>query len=297
MEYSMGWMRDYPDIRDFAKTTDRVSSKLKVKGQTGSVKEMLTAVGIKNATRKEIIPAKLDLRKWCSPVENQGSLGSCTAHAGIAVVEYYEKRAFGKHLDGSRLFLYKTTRNLLNWQGDTGAYLRATMAAMAMFGIALEKYWPYDVNHYEKEPGAFLYALAQNYQAITYYRLDPIGTDSQMVLNSVKTHLQAGLPAMFGFTCYSSLLTGIKGQIPYPNKTEKVIGGHAVVAVGYDDTMVIKNGNGKTTGALMIRNSWGEEWGIGGYGYLPYDYILNGLAVDFWVLLKCEWIDSGNFGI
>lgn len=295
MEYSMGWMKDYPDIRDYVITTDLVSEKLK--GQSDSVKEMLTTLGIKKPTKKEVIPTKIDLSNWCSPIENQGSIGSCTAHAGIGVVEYYENRAFGKHLDGSRLFLYKTSRNLLNWKGDTGSYLRATMAAMAMFGIALEKYWPYDVKRFEEEPGAFVYAIAQNFQALTYYRLDPIGTDSQTLLKSVKTHLQAGLPSMFGFTCYSSLHSGEKGKIPYPLKTEKVIGGHAVVAIGYDDTLVIKNGSNKTTGALMIRNSWGEDWGVGGYGYLPYEYILNGLAVDFWVLLKCEWVDSGNFGL
>ena len=291
----MGWMKDYPDIRDYVITTDLVSEKLK--GQSDSVKEMLTTLGIKKPTKKEVIPTKIDLSNWCSPIENQGSIGSCTAHAGIGVVEYYENRAFGKHLDGSRLFLYKTSRNLLNWKGDTGSYLRATMAAMAMFGIALEKYWPYDVKRFEEEPGAFVYAIAQNFQALTYYRLDPIGTDSQTLLKSVKTHLQAGLPSMFGFTCYSSLHSGEKGKIPYPLKSEKVIGGHAVVAIGYDDTLVIKNGSNKTTGALMIRNSWGEDWGVGGYGYLPYEYILNGLAVDFWVLLKCEWVDSGNFGL
>ncbi|WP_026899125.1 C1 family peptidase [Daejeonella oryzae] len=297
MEYSMGWMKDYPDFRDYAISTDQVSEKLKVKGQKDSIKDMLNSVGIKSSRKKETTPSKIDLRQWCSPIENQGPLGSCTAHAGIGVVEYYENRAFGKHLDGSHLFLYKTTRNLLNWKGDTGAYLRSTMAAMAMFGIALEKYWPYDIKRFEEEPGAFLYAIAQNYQALSYYRLDPIGTDPQTILNSVKIHLQAGLPSMFGFTCYSSLYTGQNGQIPFPAKTEKVVGGHAIVAIGYDDSIVIKNGDVKTTGALMIRNSWGEQWGMEGYGYLPYEYILKGLAVDFWVLLKCEWVDSGKFGL
>ena len=249
----MGWMKDYPDIRDYAITTDLVSGKLK--GQSDSVKEMLTTLGIKKPTKKKAIPAKIDLSNWCSPIENQGSIGSCTARSEIGVVEYYENRAFGKHLDGSRLFLYKTSRNLLNWKGDTGSYLRSTMAAMAMFGIALEKHWPYDVKRFIEEPGAFVYAIAQNYQALTYYRLDAIGTDSQTLLNSVKTNLQAGLPSMFGFTCYSSLHSGEKDKIPYPLKAEKVIGGHAVVAIGYDDTLVIKNGINKTTGALMIRNS------------------------------------------
>ena len=72
---------------------------------------------------------------------------------------------------------------------------------------------------------------------------------------------------------------------------------YSVIGKRINDRIVIKNGDSKTTGALMIRNSWGEEWGTGGYGYLPYEYVLKGLAVDFWVLLKCEWIDSGNFGL
>lgn len=62
-------------------------------------------------------------------------IGSCTANAGVGLVEYFERRAFGKHLDASRLFLYKVTRNLLHLTEDTGAYLRTTMAAMALFGV------------------------------------------------------------------------------------------------------------------------------------------------------------------
>lgn len=295
--YSMGWIKDYPDIRDFAVSTDKVPAKLKLKGQSTSIKDMLKLVGIKGPQAAKTLPAKTDLREWCSPIEDQETLGSCTANAGMGVIEYFEKRSFGKHLDGSRLFLYKTTRKLLNWKGDTGAYLRSTMGAMAMFGIPLEQYWPYQVSRFDREPGAFVYALAQNYQALTYYRLDPIGATPPEILKSVKTHLGAGLPSMFGFTCYSSLYSAEEGKIPFPTMNEKVVGGHAVVAVGYDDDLVITNGDVQTKGALLIRNSWGTGWGMAGYGYLPYDYILNGLAVDFWVLLKCEWIDSGNFGL
>ncbi|MBI3391801.1 MAG: cysteine protease [Nitrospirae bacterium] len=294
----MGWLPDYPDFRDYTIEHDEVTPSLKLLGQKDSVKAMLTKVGAAKAA-KVSLPPSVDLRAWCSPIENQGSLGSCTANAGVGIVEYFERRAFGKHIDASRLFLYKVTRNMLRWTGDTGAFLRTTMGAVTLFGVPPEEYWQYVVADYDKEPAAFCYALAQNYQAISYYRLDPPGTPGNVLLNQVKSNLAAGLPSMFGFTVYSSYTqAAATGKIPYPTPGEKIVGGHAIVAVGYDDGMKIKNTNPKaveTTGALLIRNSWGTGWGSGGYGWLPYDYVVKGLAVDWWSLLKNEWIDTGNF--
>ena len=294
----MGWLPDYPSLQDHSLHTDQITPKLKSLGQTQSVSDMLTTVGA--ATPPPKLPVAVDLRAWCSPIENQGSLGSCTAHAGVGMVEYYERRAFGKHIDASRLFLYKATRNLLAWTGDTGAFLRSTMEALVLFGVPPEDYWKYVVADFDKEPTAFCYAFAQKYQAINYYRLDPPGTTPVVLLSRIKNNLGAGLPSMFGFTVYNSYTqAGTTGKIPYPTPGEKIVGGHAIMVVGYDDTLKIKNTNPgavETTGALLIRNSWGTTWGAAGYGWLPYEFVLKGLATDWWALIKQDWIDTGNYG-
>ena len=120
-------------------------------------------------------------------------------------MEYFQRRAFGKYLDGSRLFLYKVTRKLLGWTGDQGAYLRDTMKAMVLFGVPPEQYWPYKVAKFDEEPAAFCYAFGQSYNAVKYYRLDPAGTSPSQALGRIKHYLAAGLPSMFGFSVYSSI--------------------------------------------------------------------------------------------
>lgn len=282
--HGMGWIPDYPDFRDYTDQTD----------------EVRLILGLKSSLRARSTPVSSDLRPWCSPVEDQGRIGSCTAHAGAGVIEYYERKAFGRHIDASRLFLYKVTRNLMKMKGDTGAYLRSTMGAMVLFGVPPEEHWPYsdDDKRFDQEPPAFCYAFAQNYQTIKYFRHDPQRIKPEEVLNRLKTYLSKGHPAMFGFTVYNSIEQAEKGgKIPFPSPREKIEGGHAVVAVGYDDKMKIKNKYGKveTTGALLIRNSWGKDWGEGGYGWLPYEYVVKGLAEDFWSVLKKEWVDTGEF--
>jgi C1A family cysteine protease len=283
-KHGMGWIPDYPDFRDYTEKTE----------------EVRLVLGSKGLLRAKSLPVSVDLREGCSPIEDQGQIGSCTAHAGAGIIEYYERASFGRHIDTSRLFLYKVTRNLMKMKGDTGAYLRTTMGAMVLFGVPPEDFWPYtdEEKKFDQEPPAFCYAFAQNYQTIKYFRHDPPGTKSEEILAKIKTYLSKGHPAMFGFTVYNSIEQAeTTGKIPFPSPKERIEGGHAVAVMGFDDKMKIRNKYGKieTTGALLIRNSWGKEWGEKGYGWLPYEYILRGLAEDFWSILKKEWVDTGEF--
>jgi len=215
------------------------------------------------------------------------------------MVEYYRKRSLAKDESVSRMFIYKGTRDLMQSSGDSGAYLRTTMGALALFGAPPEKYWDYFEANLNAEPPAFCFSYAQNFQAISYFRLDsPAGTkpsakEAAASLGTIKQTLAQGLPAMFGFTVYESIRQAKGGKIPFPKPEESVLGGHAVLCVGYNDGLQIDSGKG----AFIIRNSWGENWGDKGYGYLSYDYLLRGLAQDWWALVKAEWLDTESFGI
>ena len=282
----LGWLPDYPDLRDYTPQSEAVVPLL--------AKTAVPKVG----TKSKKAPAKVDLREWCSPVEDQGQIGSCTAHAGVGMLEYFERRLHGKHLDASRRFLYKVTRALGQLEGDSGAFLRTTMGAMVLFGVPPEEYWPYSEAEFDEEPPTFCYAFAQNYQAVKYYRLDPPGTERADLLAAIKSHLASQLPAIFGFTVYGSIAqAGEDGKIPFPAPGDKVEGGHAVMAVGYDDAVKIANRGEETKGAFLIRNSWSSGWGEEGYGWLPYDYVLEGLADDWWALIENEWVDTGEFKV
>ena len=200
-----GWLVDYPDFRDYDPADEKVNVLFR---QVGFFEE------------KEL-PSVIDLRNYCSPVENQREIGSCTANAAASLVEYFEKKAFGRHIDVSRLFLYKVSRNLLNWKGDTGAFLRTAMAALRLYGSPPETYWPYNPAKFDEEPPAFVYALAQNYKATKYVKLDKPGITKDRLLERIKKSLASGLPSMFGFVTYDSLRQATySGKIPMPGKTE-----------------------------------------------------------------------------
>ncbi len=297
--YGMGWLPDLPDFRDYNVETETISDQKRALSQKRSIKDDLATIGV-HQPPKAPLKATMDLRAWCSPIEDQGNLGSCTAHAAVGLLEYYERRAYGRYIDASRRFLYKVTRNLLGWVGDTGAYIRSTMGAMVLLGVPPEKYWLYIIPEFDVEPSSFVYSLGQSYQAVSYYRLDPLGTTPSVLLARIKQYLMAGLPSMFGFTVYSSITQAAStGKIPFPFSGDVIWGGHAVMVVGFDDALQIKHSHPNatpTTGAFMIRNSWGTTWGVSGYGWLPYEYVLRGLAVDWWSLIRNEWVDTKQFG-
>lgn len=277
--YALGWAPELPDIRDWM--IDEHPEALRMLTKRTIFKGVPAVAGFP----LQALPDQVELLEHCSPIENQGRLGSCTAQAGVGLVEYLERRALGNHVDGSRLFLYKVTRNILGWTGDTGAYCRTTLKALAKYGVCEERFWPYVISEFDKEPSAFCYASAATAKALRYFRLDRQGTQTgEALLQLVKTMLALGMPLMFGFTVYN--FGDSKGQFAMPVPGDRVRGGHAVVAVGYDDSRVIT----KSKGALLIRNSWGTHWGESGYGWLPYDYVRRALTRDWWTIFAQDYI-------
>jgi C1A family cysteine protease len=243
------------------------------------------------------VPAA-DLRPWFSPIEDQGSLGSCTANAAVSLVEYFERRTSGRFIDASRLFVYKTERDLLGWIGDTGAYLRTAMEALVLFGTPPERYWPYDGRpastntRFDVEPTSFCYAFGNSFKAMKYFRLDPGGTTPTQILANIRLFVAAGFPSMFGFPVYTEYDAPLNGGlVPFPGPSSHYRGGHANVVAGFDDNKMV----GADKGALLIRNSWGTGWGDSGYGWMSYRYVTEGLAVDWWSVVAQGWVNTGVF--
>ena len=278
-----GWIPDLPDDRDLTPESDRIRSQILSFGTP-------------------LVRPKVDLRTTQSfpPIVNQGGLQSCTAHAAVCLLEYFETQAFKTYIEHSRLFVYKVTRNLALQSADVGAFLRDTMKALALVGAPPEQYWPYVEASVNVEPTPFAYALAQNFQALDYYRYDPDGADRAVVLQKIQTNLSSGLPAMFGFYLFQDAVQQAErgGTFPVPSQEDRPIGGHAVVAVGYDNGKRIKNvtTGEETEGAILFRNSWGPAWGDRGYGWLPYEYVTRELAVDWWSLISSEFVNTNQFG-
>jgi C1A family cysteine protease len=217
------------------------------------------------------LPSKVDLSSQCSPIENQGTLGSCTANALVGNLEFLELKDHLPFVDMSRLFIYYNERLLEGTvKEDSGAALRDGIKSLAKAGCCSEKDWPYDVTKFTKKPSVVCYTKAL-FHKIQSYR-------SLQTQNELLTCLASGYPFVFGISVYGSFESEIvakTGIVPMPSPTESNLGGHAVCGVGYD----------QSTKLFKVRNSWGTGWGDKGYFYLPFEYV-NKLASDFWTIRK-----------
>jgi C1A family cysteine protease len=264
------------------------------------------------AAAQEELQARVNLGDTgnLTAVEDQGPIGSCTAQSVIGLVEYLIKAGTGETTDLSRMFLYKATRNLMGVRGDTGAYIRKTIQALAAFGAPLEKDWSYTVDLLDEEPAAFHYAYASNFKAVRYKRIDAYEQSPDVTCILARLVLAAGFPIALGFPVYESIseVTDQQHVIPLPthsqdpdrgpnyrNFKDRVLGGHAVLAVGYDPFIRVSGASNDQPGAFIIKNSWGEQWGDSGFAYLPYDYVSKGLAVDLWTIFNNNWLNEAQF--
>jgi C1A family cysteine protease len=250
MTYSIkhyGWLRDIPDQRDH-----------------------LYAAPV---AALAALPPSLDLRKQCPSVYDQGQLGSCTGN-GIAAALQFErmKQKLTPDFIPSRLFIYYNERVIEHTvNSDSGAAIRDGIKSVAKQGDCPESEWPYDITKFASKPLPKCYHDALKYKAVQYQKL-------VQNLNQMKGCLASGYPFVFGFTVYDSFESqqvAQTGVVPMPGSTEQVLGGHCVVAVGYDDSQQ----------RFIVRNSWGTAWGIQGYCTMPYAYLIDpNLASDFWTI-------------
>ena len=240
------------------------------------------------------LPSRVDLRKDCPPVFNQADLGSCSSQAGVAA------RMMVGDIDTmlSRLYLYYKEREMNNETSeDSGATMRDVCKALAKFGVCEEQIWPYVVKKFDKAPPVEASLNAEKYKIIRYSALH--GTDA--IRNYLAIHQQPVLIGMDVYSCFESKEVKDTGNLPLPGKFEQYLGGHAILIVGYDDNKLAAKKRGliswikqlfsgkerleqMKTGCFICRNSWGKDWGDGGYFYMPYDYVNNGLAFDAWVI-------------
>lgn len=219
------------------------------------------------------LPTHVDLRPFMSKVEDQGELGSCTGNAFVGAMEFLENKNAQKFTDLSRLFVYYGERQIENTiRQDAGAIIRDGVKVLSKLGVSSEKLWPYDVAKFRRKPSASAFKDALNRRVSEYLRVTSFA--------GVKENLADGFPVVFGFTVYSSFMSDAvarNGMMPMPQKGDTMEGGHAVLAVGYDDAKR----------AAIIRNSWGDAWGDKGYFYMPYDYLSNAnLCDDMWTIRK-----------
>lgn len=245
-----GWRPDLPDQRDMLFSADP---------------------GILKA-----LPTKVDLRPGMSSPYDQLDLGACTANAIGAAHEFDQQKQGELVFMPARLFIYYNERAVEGTvDEDSGAQIRDGIKSVASQGVCSEADWPYDVSRFTERPPLSCYEKARDHQALSYRRVPR--TETQM-----KACLAAGFPFVYGFSVYESFESvevAKTGVVPMPGIDEQFLGGHAVLASGYDDEKR----------AFIVRNSWGTGWGDGGYFYMPYAYLLDrGLASDFWTIRRVE---------
>jgi C1A family cysteine protease len=271
-----GWLPSAPDFRDYLPNGPEAQQLF----------ERLRSVGANPADAV----SSIDLREYFVDVPDQLGLNSSVAHACAALVEYFERRAHGRLLRPSRLFLHQNALRLSGSTGQAAVELRIGLKSMVRFGAPHERYWPYDPQRLGATPDAFLYSFTAPYRSVTYVRLDARGASPAATLHMVRAFLAAGFPTVFGFSVPNSLT--LDGDVPYRPTFDSILGGQAVIAVGYDDRWLRGS-----RGALLVRSSWGAQWGHSGYGWLPYALVEEQLAQDFWTVLHSSWMDSGEFDL
>jgi C1A family cysteine protease len=218
------------------------------------------------------LPSKVDMTSQCPPVYDQGQLGSCTGNAIAGDIQFDQKKEKKQDFVPSRLFIYYNERVMEGTADhDSGAYIRDGIKSVAKLGVCPETEWPYDISKFTEKPPQKCYDDAPKTRATSYSRIT-------RNLNQMKGCLASGYPFVIGFTVYESFESqevAKTGVVPMPASDEQVLGGHAVLVVGYDDSK----------SRFIIRNSWGENWGIKGYFTMPYQYLLDAeLSDDFWTI-------------
>jgi len=243
-----GWIPDLPDIRD----------------HTYSAPQPTLAS----------LPMNVDLRPHCPPVYDQGQLGSCTGNAIAGAVHFDRmKQKLKPDFVPSRLFIYYNERVIEHTVSqDAGAMIRDGIKSISKLGVCPETPdWPYDIEKFTNKPPTKAFHDALKHKAASYSRL--IST-----LPQLKGCLASGYPFVFGFSVYESFesqAVAQTGVVPMPQSTEQQLGGHAVLAVGYDDSQQ----------RFIVRNSWGPGWGMAGYFTMPYAYLTDtNLSDDFWTV-------------
>jgi len=254
------------------------------------VRELMAPSGVLDPTE---IPSAADLRSDCSPVRWQGAHHTCSAQAVVALLELMEKRAFGREVRLSPFFLHDEAKRLAGKIGTSGVFLAEVVAALAESGVAPEEEWP----------SASAGENALRFEGLRCFRLDrfegEVGREEALV-ERIKAFLAAGVPCTLDFPLYQGVLeeTAADGLLGLPPEATRTLAQHTVLVVGYDDELEIpsrRRPGDSTRGAFLIKNSWSEAWGEGGYGWLPYRWALDGHARGCWSMMRPAWMETGRF--